>query len=124
MKDYTIYCTEGQTKKAIELGAPITYGNYILDSDELSPIGDIDGVWMYAIIPTVEQMRGWLEEQGIVIIFMPTMKEDLSGYTWIAHICHFEDKSEWVDTKNLSYQEATLAAIDAALEYLLTTKTK
>lgn len=112
MNRYTIYCTEDQTKKALKLGAPIR----TIKKPQCN-VGLIERI-------TTEQMIGWLEEQGVVIIFMGTMKEDLSGYTWIAHICHFEDTSIWVDIKSLSHKEATLKAIDAALDYLINKQKK
>ena len=53
MEKYTIYCTEAQTKKALELGAPIQ----TIKKPQYS-VGLIAKV-------TAEQMIGWLEEQGI-----------------------------------------------------------
>lgn len=47
MNEYTIYCTQEQTLKAIELGA------------------SIEGIF----IPTAEQMLGWLRSQGMKFYF-------------------------------------------------------
>ena len=121
MNKYTIYCTEEQTKKALELGAPITHGNSRFDNDELSPIGDMDGVWMYAIIPTAEQMIGWLEEQEDIY----TIEFDKTSITgWRYGVYYKADNKSCCMSKNKfsSRKEATLAAIDAALEYLTNNK--
>lgn len=108
MDKYTILCTEAQTKKALELGAPIdriehhasigkhyTSGNNIYD----------DGICYF--IPTAKQMCGWLRTKGINFHFddetdyWGISSEDESIARWYGH----SDKKE-------------LKAIDAALEYL------
>ena len=109
MEQYTIYCTKGQTNKALELGAPL---------DEFCgfrPAVFIDGI-LYDI-PTAEQMIGWLEEQGIGITITKVMNGDLFQY--MAHVTdiQFRYLGRYGTFYN-SRQEATLAAIDAALEYL------
>lgn len=105
ISDYTIYCTEKQTKKALELGAPIEYANNDYN-ESLSPIEK----GLYAIIPTAEQMIGWLEEQGLLFqttkIGTLVLKED----NRVLKVC------------TGSRKEATLAAIDKALEYLVDNK--
>lgn len=108
MDKYKIPCTEEQTKKALELGAPINI--FIHTSSEskgnYKPIGE----FIDAVIPTAEQMIGWLEEQdGIDEITV------CKTGMWI-----------WGKNRTLikgspnysSRQESSLAAIDAALEYL------
>ena len=79
MNRYTIYCTEEQTKKALELGAPLNCCYHNDDFQNTIKIGSLH----YVEIPTAEQMLGWLED-------------------------NYESR-----------KEATLAAIDAALEYLI-----
>lgn len=80
MNRYTIYCTPtpSQTKKALDLGAPInkTHANpsmlfvdrypkrFWVSTDD----SKIDAGYVLAI-PTAEQMISWLEEQGIKITF-------------------------------------------------------
>lgn len=110
MNKYTIYCTEKQTKKALELGAPIERDGY-----EDRPYIYYDGAYL---IPTVEQMIGWLEEQGIMFNIATNPFDEYKvimskagNYDNIANI-------EW----NKRRKEATLAAIDAALEYLIKNK--
>lgn len=50
ISDYTIYCTEEQTKKALELGAPIVYSNTFSQHSTIETITDKG----YAVIPTAE----------------------------------------------------------------------
>lgn len=113
MQDYTIYCTEEQTKKALELGAPIITSNspfmvcYILDNSN------------YAVIPTAEQMIGWLEEQGFRFTIQSKNEDITFGF------CVRDSKlTEIIDVKGgfHSRKVATLAAIDTALEYLINNK--
>lgn len=59
MNKYTIRCTSEQTKKALELGASIKHSNLYFEGSNLLEPGRI----LYAVIPTSEQMIGWLEEQ-------------------------------------------------------------
>lgn len=112
MNQYTIYCTETQTKKALELGAPI---RYVL----IGPIGK--DIKKY-LEPTAEQMIGWLEEQNIAI--------DLHTYFKVnnSRINHYEytvtDSTRVFNGSKITRKEATLAAIDAAMEYLSNNKEK
>ena len=130
MNNYTIYCTSEQTRKAFELGAPI-------EKDCSAHLHDpyrttyIDGCsyCKYYCNPTAEEMMGWLEDKRIIIIFMPTIKDD-GSYRWVAHVWYFQDENfqdeiVWIDSENLSHlsrKKVTLAAIDAALEYLSNNK--
>lgn len=118
MEKYTIYCTEEQTGKALELGAPIEFEAECpvdLETLERSPYPDIkmgkDGEPIL-IIPTAEQMKGWLRSQGFRF-----------------RINEYESCSSWRIKDGWQYQgfcdtpkEATLAAIDAALDYLIKNK--
>lgn len=105
MDKYTIYCTGEQTKKALELGAPI--------STCWSPLIE---EWIYKI-PTAEQMIGWLEDQ---IDNINVLKEN--DGTWL--YMFYPTNSSPCEIKRLyhSRKEATLAAIDAALDYLIVNK--
>lgn len=116
MSDYSIFCTEAQTRKALELGAPIEVREFIG--------GELDDDWCYDIstnyvceIPTAEQMIGWLEEQGNISSISIETSENEIAWQWIIY---FNDKS-WLpwDAICNSRREATIAAIDAALEHLL-----
>lgn len=113
MYTFTILCTEEQTIKALELGANIC--KYPCIDGEYKGVCDI---FPYTkapnVIPTAEQMIGWLEQNARISdidIFR-------SGSTyWSFYVTKFcgiiESKKEYFSRK-----EATLAAIDAALDYL------
>lgn len=117
MYDYTVYCTPEQTKKALELGAPI-------DKDMYAPIIRYEQPW-YCIdkeksfayhIPTAEQMIGWLEEKDEIQEFDIAIWEDP---LW-SSIVHLKNKPAIILKKTYrTRKEATIAAIDAALEYLM-----
>ena len=118
MENYTIYCTEEQTLKALKLGAPITvtsnhsdvankkyYEVYHYESKTTTAI----------IIPTAEQMCGWLEEREIFIHIDYDFSDNKKPYK--CEMCLFNGMTNhkgWF----VSRQKATLAAIDAALDYL------
>ena len=118
MNRYTIYCTPEQTKKALELGAPII--NYPLIS---SPYGipKFEEKGIAYIIPTAEQMIGWIEEQGFQFNIHTNMFNEWEVLAFTENtdntISEVAD-SDWKETKI----EAILAAIDAALEYLTNKK--
>lgn len=106
MNRYTLYCTEEQTKKAHALGAPLNLGYHNYDFENSIKIRNL----CYAEIPTAEQMIGWLEDKGF------RFDEDCGiMYCIMVHI-----NNEYIDGAICtdSHKEATLAAIDAALEYL------
>lgn len=105
MKQYTIYCTNSQARKALSLGAPIGDGHYY---DRVYVINTID----YAA-PTAEQMISWLEEKGLLISITARNTPDNPIYNYNINRC----EESWSTFS--SRQEATLAAIDAALEYLI-----
>lgn len=99
MERYTIYCTEEQTKKALELGAPIEKICYALNEH-----------WQDKT-PTAEQMIGWLEEQGITVEMVKCETH------WFART-YSDENTNFNKGRFFSRKEATLAAIDAALDYL------
>lgn len=98
MNKYTIYCTESQTRKALELGAPIKNVHY-----------NNDGGYEYADNPTAEQMRGWLRSQGF--------KFKMVEWKEVHWQCSIPPKF-YQSGNNPSLEEAAHAAIDTALEYL------
>lgn len=122
MNRYTIYCTEEQTRKALELGATIKNlenikGRYESTLDSFL----IDNV-VY-IKPTAEQMRGWLMDKLKATTFAnkhySCCDKEGFGFLIISAECVLEidasDNGRWLLSSD---KEATLAAIDAALEYL------
>lgn len=116
MSYYTIYCTPEQTRKAIELGAPIERAGI----KNIPNIIDFRGV-LYGF-PTAEEMIGWLEDN--IKCSIPIDKSWSSGCRkWIWTI--IDDFETVIDSSITFYpsrKEATLAAIDAALEYLTNNK--
>lgn len=97
MNRYEIRCTEEQTRKALEHGAPIEI------SADYSTL--INGV-PYEI-PTAEQMIGFLRSKGIKFHF-----DDDTNY-W-----HVSIDSEPLSIGYGTDKNKELAAIDAALDYL------
>lgn len=123
MDRYTLHCTKEQTEKAFDLGAPIdgissstneditTISCFKLDTPIYTDI--IKGGFDYALNPTAEQLINWLEEQGLFV--------SICGYFADGKFTYDIDSKEFIDYRSglyLSRKEATLAAIDAALDYL------
>ena len=110
MKQYTTYCTPEQTRKALELGAPIEYAS--INEIRLERYISVNNE-EYAL-PTAEEMIVWLEGQDGI--------EDIT-------VCK---TGMWIWGKNhtlidggpnySSRQESSLAAIDAALNCLISKK--
>lgn len=118
MSDYSLFCTEEQTRRALELGAPIDNSSSQFDSDCTDNI-ELLSNGLYAIIPTAEQMIGWIESISTIQIHIEKqMLESGTQYRiWVREEC----KPFSNIIKMFSYSsrpEAALAAIDAALEYL------
>lgn len=68
----------------------------------------------YYNYPTAEQLIGWLEEQGILVSILYGY---IVRYKWTYDL----DSKEYIDYKRgefTSREEATIAAIDKALDYL------
>lgn len=114
MDNYTILCTEAQTKKSLELGAPI---------DEFCgfrPAAYIDGI-LYDI-PTAEQMMGWLRNEGIHLSILYSRFRDLYNVQCFEFDDVYIRDDDGAIKYFISYKQATLAAIDVALEYLTNNK--
>lgn len=117
MERYTIYCTEEQTKKALELGAPLEQVYYnVVTKDALARYNLVLIGGKEYKIPTAEEMIGWLEEQESILAI--EIDRDNTNEVWMYLV--YTDNKEVDEWKSLffSRKEATLAAIDAALEYL------
>lgn len=119
MNKHTIYCTEEQTRKALELGAPIDIQYNKIDCQQIVPILSIkkESVLYNYFIPTAEEMLGWLAEKKIEI-------DIIKGNDSYGFNLYFGQKF----TKSLivynTRKEVILAAIDAALDYLITQNNK
>ena len=118
MNRYTIYCTPEQTKNAFYLGAPLTEIPFRTEikPDTCNKYGFIYLNNTYFVIPTAEQMIGWLRKEKKLFVepylngeccysFSPIVSTKEDG-----EIIHLEAEDD--------PDKATLAAIDAALEYL------
>lgn len=117
MDKYTIYCTEEQIKKALKLDAPIIVIPEEYKEDVIHFQMYLDGENVSVKIPTAEQMTGWLDEQGLLIV----IDKNDNYYTWeVYRNIYLIDMSK---TKSIvSRKEALLSAIDVALEYLSNNK--
>lgn len=105
MNKYTIDCTKEQVYKAIELGAPIKY-----EDDELTGKS-------YPIYPTAEQMIGWLIKEHGILPLTDMANSTSFEYGFVSMIKMENNVKRFIGIHS-SLEEATLAAIDAALEYL------
>lgn len=115
MDKYTIYCTEEQTKRALKLGAPIMFHYDAVTRDDIPHFidGTIGKEWTLYFIPTAEQMIGWLEEQEGIIAIETYRHCDYWGYGVIIPLTSYDATKHFSSRK-----EATLVAIDVALDYL------
>lgn len=131
MNRYTIYCTESQTKKALGLGAPIMtfgYGDLGNAEDEILKMNrqavlsrKDDNSIIVGQIPTAEQMIGWLEDGKIRKVRLDSLSYE-DHEEWFYSIFDVENSNITFKRNYPSRKEATLAAIDAALEYLVNNK--
>lgn len=125
MNNYTIYCTEEQTKKALKLGAPIIYHENACTTNStphfyIGERGNYQKGYILYIIPTAEEMIGWLEKQ---INFIDIIRQENNTWLYIVYPENHSNKN--ITIKGFSSRpKATLAAIDAALEYLEKNKKK
>lgn len=132
MEKYTIYCTPEQTKKALALGAPIdSFGSEGVSRDLVTKAteeGQLDEVekelndYHATIIgelaycmPSAEQMIMWLEE------LLPLGMDICIQSNLLRHWNYFLGVKNGNQCLN-SRPKATIAAIDAALEYLTNNK--
>ena len=105
MNRYTICCTAEQTKKALELGAPIQYAS--INDIRLERYVCIDDECY--TIPTTDQMIWWLRSKGIQFHF-----DDETNYWNIG-----DATNDLTPLRRYGYSDnKELSAIDAALEYL------
>lgn len=115
MEQYTIYCSPEQTKKAFELGAPIVLLPNYEEYKGFPFVRHTNGNEYPCVIPTAEQMIGWIEQQGM---FIQVMKPYNNADLWLYYVRPVDAHRADFNTR----KEATLAAIDAALDYLMKKK--
>lgn len=114
MNIYSIFCTEEQIKKALKLGAPIeTYKPIIINSKA-------GGSFTTPTIETVtaEQMIGWLEQNPRISDFDIYRSGSTYWAFFVTKFCGLIKSKK----KYFSRKEATLAAIDEALDFLVKAK--
>lgn len=119
MNKYTIYCTAEQTKKALALGAKLE--EFPWRTSILRQLVDIDEITY--CIPTAEQMISWLEEQDGIREININRSACYEG--WYFSISGPNKQYITINGNSIasigkydSRKEATLIAIDVALEYL------
>lgn len=113
MEEFTICCTEEQTRKALELGAPLNSCYHNDDFQNTIKIGSLH----YVEIPTVGQMMGWLRTQGFAFNIAEYNDHFNDHVFW--RVANNQDKKWYRSDDTLKDpKDAVLAAIDAALEYL------
>lgn len=104
MNEYTIYCNPIQTKKALELGAPI--------EKDWIPECLFNNDYFSLKNPTAEQMISWFEDKSLQVTIR------FRGNSWYYDIMSgYNVLSIGKDVS--TRKEATLNAIDTALEYLI-----
>lgn len=135
MEDFTIYCTEEQTKKALELGAPLKVIDCSLRQFSQAVINHWRHTGRYTFIdnfqqpgeywckmifnPTAGWMMGWLRTKGFAFGISEYNDHFNDHVFWrVALGRHWYKSSEQCK----EVKEAIHAAIDAALEYLSTNK--
>lgn len=122
MNKFTIYCSQEQTKRAYELGAPIEKSLGISHGVKTTSITPEHEGSFYGVIPTVEQMKGWLEEQHQIYLHIAPTTNGIDTnwlYTMLFDFGH--DEEIWhVDDSHVyeSRKDAMMDAIDEALKYL------
>lgn len=103
MNRYTTHCTEEQTKKALELGAPVKKITFARPMDG-QEIVILDGD--FYLVPTAEQMIGWLRSKNIEFHF-----DDETNYWSIERDIENAKPFKWYNYSD----KKELDAIDAAL---------
>ena len=110
MQRYTLYCTEAQTRKALELGAPI-FPTSFNDNGKHQIFDKLN--LCYYDIPTAGQMLGWLRSKGL--------RFKIAEYTNTTY-WQYHNESSFKCGSELYYKDAVLSLIDAALDYLTNNK--
>lgn len=119
MKEYKIYCTDEQTQKAYNLDAPLEIAS---DVNKHTVLCRKRQYHTYAeiVIPTGEEMIGWLENHKNITAIEITH----FGSHWFAHVTTTTPGCSLCMDCFQTRKEATLVAIDMALNYLIKQKEK
>lgn len=119
MNDYTCHCTEEQTRRAYKLGAPIRKITNIFNVDNGEQFYRDNLLYVCmgdfcCVIPTTQQMIGWLREKGFWI-YVKRYWQYNTFYACIEKqgLVRIECTDDFEKP-----EQAERAAIDAALDYL------
>lgn len=113
MEQYTVYCSDEQTKRAYKLGAPIELFKPNVSIGNLPKLRTKEGDERVYVRPTAEQMIGWLiKEMKLAISFDYSIQND-NKPVWFYLIDNVAYSNTFSEPK-----EAILDAIDTALNYL------
>lgn len=119
MNDLTMRCTQAQTMMALLLGAPIERQGYTTIKDNELPDDWFSAGSECYHIPTCEQMINWIESKWSVR-FHVCSDQLGESYEYFVRKLPFQPTKDayFSDFEFATRIEATLAAIDATLEYL------
>lgn len=121
MNRYEIRCTEEQTKLAHKLGADIPKAR-VIDTIEGHSIRIPQEDGDFYLLPTAEQMIGWLEEQKLICNVNIIGSDYKINWKYEINL-NLPDGYDYIGKEGYnSRKEATLAAINAAFEYLTKNK--
>lgn len=107
LSEYTTYCTEKQTDRALKLGAPVKIEYITEGHSDL-----IDAKIVHK--PTTQQMIAWLREEKNINILTTRDVNDL----YSSKLTFPYNKNENWTPLYFSHSQSELAAINAALDYL------
>lgn len=126
LSDYTIRCTSEQACKAMNLGVILDICNWrYVDTPLCTTITNNGELIGHFMLPTAEQMLGWLRQEHNI-----HARIDCEGSENYVVQLQFINSRKDINIENPNYKgiighkgypsapEATLAAIDVALEYL------
>lgn len=117
MEQYKIKCEEEQAYKALKLGAHLRiFSNRGQISDETAKKWDMFNVGIVTYrLPSAEEMIGWIESNTHITQILIDGMEGTWGYRIYKVTTSDALEANCYKTR----KEATIAAIDAALDYLL-----
>lgn len=116
MEEFTIYCTPEQTRKALELGAPLNSCYHNGDFQNTIKIGSLH----YVEVPTAEQMINWLRiKHKVFCNVIDEYSHGIENFIYYievnkGHNDIFRSRHEY----ELSHDKAVMCVINLALKYL------
>lgn len=111
MEEFSIYCTEELTKRALKLGAPIDNTGTPDDMSSITFCHEYDnGDWVIVFRPTAEQMKNWLKR--VHKIYIHIYEWDFWEYDMSYNGQYYEGMFYKTE------EEALFAAFNVALDIL------